>query len=122
MLDPDLSPLWEEERIANNVDEKSKTLETVSTSHHREKAKEAGPEASLLLAISAPDKRKPKSVPESVDGNVVSVEELGTSRRKRKPKVWFTRQFFSLISLLSCRSSVHHLAICKLHSVSGARC
>ncbi|KAG7552095.1 DIRP domain [Arabidopsis thaliana x Arabidopsis arenosa] len=86
LMESELSPLWQEERIANNVDEKSNTLETVSTSHHREKAKEAGPEASLLLAISAPGKRKPKSVPESVDGNVVSVEELGTSRRKRKPK------------------------------------
>jgi hypothetical protein len=122
LLESESSPHWEEERKTNNVDKKSNTLETVSTSHHREKAKQAGLEDNLLHAISAPDKRKPKSVPESVDGNVVSIEELRTSSRKRKPKVWFTRQFFSLSSLLSCHSSVYHIAICKLHSVSGARC
>ncbi|VYS68097.1 unnamed protein product [Arabidopsis thaliana] len=86
LLESESSPHWEEERKTNNVDKKSNSLETVSTSHHREKAKQAGLEDNLLHAISAPDKRKPKSVPESVDGNVVSIEELRTSSRKRKPK------------------------------------
>lgn len=119
-MDPESSAQWEEDRIANNVDEKSNTLNTVSTSDHREKVKQAGPEDSLLHAISAADKRKPKSVQESIDGNAVSIGDLGTSRRKRKQKVCKT--VFILISYLSCRSSVHHLVICKLHSMSGARC
>ncbi|XP_010455109.1 PREDICTED: protein ALWAYS EARLY 1-like [Camelina sativa] len=79
LMESESSAQREEERIANNVDEQSNTLETVSTSHHREKEKQAGPEDSLLHAISAADKSKPKSVQESVD--------VGTSRRKRKTKV-----------------------------------
>lgn len=98
MLDPESSAQLKEERIANNMDEKSKTLETVSTRHHREKAKQAGPEDSLLHEISAADhdSRKPKPVQESVDCNAVSIGELVTSKRKRKPKVCKT--VFSLIS------------------------
>ncbi|XP_024007386.1 protein ALWAYS EARLY 1 isoform X2 [Eutrema salsugineum] len=75
----------QKERVANNVDEKSNTPETVSTSHTREKAKQAGPEDRLLHAVSATDNRKLTSAQELVDGNDVSIGELGTSRRKRKP-------------------------------------
>ncbi|XP_023637492.1 protein ALWAYS EARLY 1 isoform X2 [Capsella rubella] len=87
LIESESSARREEERIANNVGEKSSTLETVFTSHHREKAKQVGPEDGLLHEVSAADKRKPKPVQEPVDGNAVSVGDLGTSKRKRKPKV-----------------------------------
>lgn len=96
MLDPESSAQLKEDRIANNMDEKSKTLETVSTRHHRENAKQAGPEDSLLHDFSAADSRKPKPVQESIDCNAVSIGELVTSKRKRKTKVCKT--VFSLIS------------------------
>lgn len=75
----------EEEK--NNVDEISNPLETIATSHHKEEAKQVGPEYGVVLAISAADNRKQKSAQELVDGNVVSNGELRTSKRKRKPKV-----------------------------------
>ncbi|CAH2044535.1 unnamed protein product [Thlaspi arvense] len=74
-----------EERVLNNVDEKSNTPVTASTSHHREKAKQAGPEDSHLHGISVANNRKLKSAQELVGGNAVSIGELGTLRRKRKP-------------------------------------
>ncbi|CAN8255736.1 unnamed protein product [Cochlearia groenlandica] len=74
------------ERVANNVDEKHNTPQTVSSSHHREKLKEAGPKGSVLHAISAADKRKPKSGHESIVGTDASIGDLGTSRRKLKRK------------------------------------
>lgn len=79
MLDPESSAELKEERVAN-------TRETVSSSHNREKAKQAGREDhSVLHVISAADSRKPKSAQELVDGNAVPIGELDTSRRKRKP-------------------------------------
>lgn len=96
MLVSELSTQLKEERICNSMDEKSNTLETTSTNHHREKANQAGPKDILLHAISSADIRKPKSVQASVDGNAVSITELRTSRRKRKPKVCNT--VFSSIS------------------------
>lgn len=79
MLDPESSAELKKERVAN-------TRETVSSSHNREKAKQAGREDhSVLHVISAADSRKPKSAQELVDGNAVPIGELDTSRRKRKP-------------------------------------
>ena len=78
-LDPESSAELKEERVAN-------TRETVSSSHNREKAKQAGREDhSVLHVTSAADNRKPKSAQELVDGNAVPIGELDTSRRKRKP-------------------------------------
>ncbi|KAF3484631.1 hypothetical protein F2Q69_00056185, partial [Brassica cretica] len=79
LMESESSAELKEERVAN-------TRETVSSSHNREKAKQAGREDhSVLHVISAADSRKPKSAQELVDGNAVPIGELDTSRRKRKP-------------------------------------
>ncbi|KAL0658541.1 hypothetical protein Bca4012_079126 [Brassica carinata] len=79
LMESESSAELKEERVAN-------TRETVSSSHNREKAKQAGREDhSVLHVISAADSRKPKSAQELVDGNAVPRGELDTSRRKRKP-------------------------------------
>uniref|UniRef100_M4D0F2 DIRP domain-containing protein n=2 Tax=Brassica campestris TaxID=3711 RepID=M4D0F2_BRACM len=79
LMESESSAELKEERVAN-------TRETVSSSHTREKAKQAGREDhSVLHVISAADSRKPKSAQELVDGNAVPIGELDTSRRKRKP-------------------------------------
>ncbi|WZZ01327.1 hypothetical protein YC2023_073655 [Brassica napus] len=79
LMESESSAELKEERVAN-------TRETVSSSHNREKAKQAGREDhSVLHVTSAADNRKPKSAQELVDGNAVPIGELDTSRRKRKP-------------------------------------
>ncbi|KAF2550638.1 hypothetical protein F2Q68_00036651 [Brassica cretica] len=79
LMESESSAELKEERVAN-------TRETVSSSHNREKAKQAGREDhSVLHVISAADSRKPKSAQELVDGNAAPIGELDTSRRKRKP-------------------------------------
>ncbi|KAL0692380.1 hypothetical protein Bca4012_059560 [Brassica carinata] len=77
-------PQLKEDRRANNMDEKPHTPETVVRSYHRRKSKQVGPEDRLLPAISAAGASKPKPAQEIVDGNAVSIGELGTSKRKRK--------------------------------------
>ncbi|VVB15249.1 unnamed protein product [Arabis nemorensis] len=84
LMESELAAQLKEERIANNMDENN-IPETTSTSHHREKANQAGPKDILLHEISAGDNRRPKSAQASVDGNSVSIRE--PSRRKRKLKV-----------------------------------
>lgn len=97
MLDPESYEQLEEERIVNDVDMESYTPETVSTSHHREEVKQAGPED-----------RKQNSAQDSVDGNAVSIGELRTSRRLRKPKVCKTFFLFNFPVIL--------LFLCELFS------
>lgn len=84
MLDLESHPPLKEDRIANNVDEKPHTPETFVRSYHRRKSKQAGPEDSLLPAISSADASKPKPAQEIIEANTVSIGELGTSKRKRK--------------------------------------
>ncbi|KAL1198036.1 Protein ALWAYS EARLY 1 [Cardamine amara subsp. amara] len=94
--DPESSAQLEEERIVNDVDEECNTPETVPTSHHRVKVKQARPED-----------RKLKPAQDSVDGNAVSTGELRTSRRLRKPKV---------LGLEASKDSIQRKSISKKES------
>uniref|UniRef100_A0A1J3IUE4 Protein ALWAYS EARLY 2 n=1 Tax=Noccaea caerulescens TaxID=107243 RepID=A0A1J3IUE4_NOCCA len=96
MMESESSAQLKEERIENDMDEKSSSPEATSTSSHGEKAN-AEPDDGVLQAMSAIKNaysRKPKpSRQASGDCNVVPTGKLqpqptsGSLRRKRKPKV-----------------------------------
>lgn len=96
VLGPESSAQLKEERIENDMDEKSSSPEATSTSSLGEKAN-AEPDDGLLQAMSAIKNaysRKPKpSRQSSGDCNAVPTGKLqpqpttGSLRRKRKPKV-----------------------------------
>ncbi|KAG2273065.1 hypothetical protein Bca52824_067620 [Brassica carinata] len=96
LMESESSDQLKEERMENDMDEKSSSPEATSTRSHGEKA-DSEPDDSLLHAISAIGNaaysRKPKSSRQpSTDCNAVPTEKLepeptsGSLKRKRKPK------------------------------------
>ncbi|KAJ0244458.1 Protein ALWAYS EARLY 2 [Hirschfeldia incana] len=93
LMEPESPAQVKEERIENDMEEKSSSPEATSTSSHGEKAN-SEPDDSLLHAISAIGNavysRKPKpSTQASTDCNTGKLQPEPTSaslRRKRKPK------------------------------------
>ncbi|KAL0719912.1 hypothetical protein Bca4012_069236 [Brassica carinata] len=97
LMEPESSPQVKEERIENDMEEKSSSPEATSTSSHGEKAN-SEPDDTLLHAISAIGNavynRKPKPSREAstdcndtLTGKIQPEEPTSASlRRKRKPK------------------------------------